>query len=121
VRARAVRENVGLAFVARSPLERLLASERELGMPDLPIYSDPLGEYTCDWVHLEDADVPGFNVFRRDGARVRHFWSGEMTESDPGQDPRGAPEIDPLWKVLDMTPQGRRPNWYPSLNWAGRR
>ena len=44
-----------------------------------------------------------------------------MPESDPGQDPRGAPEIDPLWSVLDMGPNGRRPDWYPSLNWAGRR
>ena len=27
--------------------------------------------------------------------------------SDPGQDPRGAPDLMPLWNILDMIPQGR--------------
>ena len=40
-----------------------------------------------------------------------------MSESDPGQDPRGAPDPAPLWNALDMTPEGRRPDWYPSLNY----
>lgn len=121
LRIPALRENVAVAFVARSPLPRLVQTKRELGMSDLPVYSDASADYTRDWVHPDDADVPGLNVFRRDGEAVRHFWSGEMTEGDPGQDPRGAPEIDPLWTVLDMTPAGRRPDWYSSLNWAGRR
>ena len=116
LRVPAIRENMGVAFVARSPLARLVAAKRELGMPDLPVYCDASGDFTRDWVDAEDGDMPGLNVFRKDGDVVRHFWSGEMTESDPGQDPRGAPEIDPLWAVLDMTPAGRRPDWYPSLN-----
>ena len=116
LRVPAIRENMGVAFVARSPLARLVAAKRELGMPDLPVYCDASGDFTRDWVDAADGDVPGLNVFRKDGDVVRHFWSGEMTESDPGQDPRGAPEIDPLWAVLDMTPAGRRPDWYPSLN-----
>lgn len=31
--------------------------------------------------------------------------SDEM--ADPGQDLRGAPDIDPLWTILDLTPAGR--------------
>ena len=54
---------------------------------------------------------------RRDGV-LRHFWAGEMTTSDPGQDPRGAPDPAPLWTVLDMTPEGRGGDWYPSLSYA---
>ncbi len=52
-------------------------------------------------------------------ARVRHFWSGEMGQgtADPGQDPRGAPDLDPLWTVLDTTPEGRGRDWYPSLSY----
>jgi predicted dithiol-disulfide oxidoreductase (DUF899 family) len=121
LRVPATRENLGIAFVARSPLPRLVEAKRDLGMPELPVYSDVSGDYTRDWVHPEDADIPGANVFRRDGELLRHFYSSEMTESDPGQDPRDPPEFDPLWHVLDISPAGRRPDWYPSLNWAGRR
>ena len=35
--------------------------------------------------------------------------------ADPGQDPRGAPEMDPLWLLLDTTPEGRGTDWYPKL------
>ena len=35
--------------------------------------------------------------------------------ADPGQDPRGAPDIDPLWTILDTTPEGRGKDWYPRL------
>jgi predicted dithiol-disulfide oxidoreductase (DUF899 family) len=47
-----------------------------------------------------------------------HFWSDEMTECDPGQDPRGAPDPQPLWHVLDKTPEGRGTDWYPKLSYA---
>ncbi|MEF0941929.1 DUF899 family protein [Rhizobium sp. BR 362] len=48
---------------------------------------------------------------------VRVFYNGEMpTEAaDPGQDPRGAVDIAPLWNILDMTPAGRGTDWYPKL------
>jgi predicted dithiol-disulfide oxidoreductase (DUF899 family) len=62
--------------------------------------------------------MPGYTVFtRRDGA-IRHFWSEEMSGemADPGQDPRGS-EVDPLWAVLDTTPEGRGTDWYPKLEY----
>lgn len=45
--------------------------------------------------------------------------SGEMSGpmADPGQDPRGAPDLDPLWLMLDLTPEGRGTNWYPTLDY----
>jgi predicted dithiol-disulfide oxidoreductase (DUF899 family) len=46
---------------------------------------------------------------------IRHFWSQEMIASDPGQGPRGAPDVAPRWTVLDMTPKGRGADWHPSL------
>ena len=121
LRIPAIVENIAIAFTARSPIARLVEAKRDLGMPDLPVYSDDTGDYTRDWVHPDDADMPGLSVFRRDGDLIRHFWSAETTEADPGQDPRSAPEVDALWSVLDMAPTGRQPDWYPSLNWAGRR
>jgi len=51
---------------------------------------------------------------------IRHFWSGEMgpATADPGQDPRGAPDLNPLWTILDFLPEGRGANWYPKLDYA---
>ena len=75
-------------------------------------------QYTRTYVNPEDADVPGFAVFsRRDGV-IRHFYSAEMSGAmaDPGQDPRGAPDMDPLWLMLDLTPEGRGTDWYPKLH-----
>jgi len=77
------------------------------------------GDYTRTYVSPEDADVPGFSVFRRRNGTVSHFYSGEMNGemADPGQDPRGAPDIDPLWLMLDLTPLGRGTDWYPKLDY----
>lgn len=115
-----LRERVALAVFARSPIERLLDFRKERGWQNLQLYSDIKGDYTRTYVTADDADVPGLNVFtRRDGA-IRHFWSGEMSGemADPGQDPRGAPEIDPLWTFFDLTPEGRAPDWYPKLEYT---
>jgi predicted dithiol-disulfide oxidoreductase (DUF899 family) len=38
--------------------------------------------------------------------------------ADPGQDPRGAPDLMPLWTILDVTPEGRGTDWYPKLNYG---
>jgi len=62
-------------------------------------------------------DSGGPAVFTRRDGTIRHFWSQEMIASDPGQGPRGAPDPAPLWTVLDMTPEGRGVDWYPSLEY----
>lgn len=115
-----VDQRIALAVIARSPIERLAAFKKERGWRHLRLYSDVSGDYTRNYVSAEDADVPAFNVFtRRDGA-IRHFWSGEMgmETADPGQDPRGAPDLMPLWTILDATPEGRGTDWYPKLEYA---
>ena len=38
--------------------------------------------------------------------------------ADPGQDPRGAPDLMPLWTILDNTPEGRGGDWYPKLSYG---
>ena len=114
-----VEQRIAFVFVARSPIERLISVKKSRGWTRHRIYSDMSGDYTRDYVSKQDADAPGYNVFtRRDGA-IRHFWSGEMGPStaDPGQDPRGAPDLDPLWAILDTTPEGRGKDWYPRLNY----
>jgi predicted dithiol-disulfide oxidoreductase (DUF899 family) len=114
-----VMQRVGLAVVARSPIERLAAFKKERGWRHLKLYSDMSGDYTRDYVSADDADEPALNVFTRRDGKLRHFWSGEMgmATADPGQDPRGAPDPMPLWTILDSTPEGRGSDWYPELSY----
>jgi predicted dithiol-disulfide oxidoreductase (DUF899 family) len=118
--AKNISQLVSLAVVARSPIERLLDFKEERGWQYLQLYSDLQGDYTRAYVSKDDADAPALNVFTRRDGRIRHFWSGEMgpATADPGQDPRGAPDIDPLWTILDLTPEGRGTDWYPKLEYG---
>jgi predicted dithiol-disulfide oxidoreductase (DUF899 family) len=114
-------QKVSLVVIARSPIERLKAFKAERGWRNLRLYRDLNDNYSRDYFAIlpDGSEIPGFNIFTRRDGTIRHFWSGEMTgdSADPGQDPRGAPELSPLWTVLDMTPEGREPDWYPSLDY----
>jgi predicted dithiol-disulfide oxidoreductase (DUF899 family) len=114
-----LRERAAMVVTARSPIERLVEFKKLRGLGNLPFVSDASGEYTRTYVNAEDADVPGFSVFARRNGRVYHFYSGEMggAMADPGQDPRGAPDLDLLWQMLDFTPEGRGTDWYPKLEY----
>jgi predicted dithiol-disulfide oxidoreductase (DUF899 family) len=115
-----IEQRVALAMVARSPIERLTAAKKARGWTQLKVYSDADGAFTRAYVSAEDADMPGYTVFTRRDGTIRHFWSGEMSGemADPGQDPRGAPDPDPLWTLLDTTPEGRGKDWYPKLRYG---
>jgi predicted dithiol-disulfide oxidoreductase (DUF899 family) len=114
-----LRQRVAVAVTARSPIERLIDYKNQRGFTNLRFISDGSGEYTRTYVNPEDADVPGFSVFSRRDGIIRHFYSGEMSGAmaDPGQDPRGGPDLDPLWLMLDLTPEGRGTEWYPQLDY----
>jgi predicted dithiol-disulfide oxidoreductase (DUF899 family) len=119
--ARDIEQRVALAVVARSPIERLVSFKQERGWRALKLYSDTTGEFSRDYHALspQGGDDPGFNVFTRRDGTIRHFWSGEMGfgSADPGQDPRGAPDLMPIWTILDSTPEGRGTDWYPQLDY----
>ena len=122
--ARDIMQNVALAVTARSPIERLVAFKKERGWRDLKLYADQDGAFSRDYhaVSENGGDDAGLHVFTRRDGTIRHFWSGEMdfSTADPGQDPRGAPDLMPIWTVLDCTPEGRAPKWYPKLDYDGR-
>jgi predicted dithiol-disulfide oxidoreductase (DUF899 family) len=114
-----LRERCAMVVTARSPIERLVEYKRQRGFDKLPFVSDMSSDYTRSYVSPKDEDMPGFSVFSRRDGTVRHFYSGEMSGAmaDPGQDPRGAPDMDPLWLMLDLTPEGRGADWYPKLSY----
>jgi predicted dithiol-disulfide oxidoreductase (DUF899 family) len=120
--AQDIEQNAALAIIAQSPIEKLLAFKKERGWRNLKIYSDPNSEYSKDYYGNtpEWDDTAAFHVFTRRDGTIRHFYGGEMgfETADPGQDPRGAPDLMPLWTVLDATPEGRKDDWYPSLEYG---
>jgi predicted dithiol-disulfide oxidoreductase (DUF899 family) len=117
-----IRQRIALAVVARSPIERLIAWKQERGWRNLQLYTDVNGNYSRDYYGVlpDGTEAPSLNVFTRRNGTIRHFWGGEMTgdTADPGQDARGAPDLAPLWNVLDITPEGRGKDWYPKLDYG---
>jgi predicted dithiol-disulfide oxidoreductase (DUF899 family) len=69
----------------------------------------------------ENWDEPMLNVFRKEGDTVRHFWGSELVfaPEDPGQNHRGLDLLDPLWGILDTTPEGRG-DFFPKVNYSGK-
>lgn len=116
-----IQQRVAFAVTARSPLEKLLAFKRERGWQHLPLYSDSDQRFSRDYGAIADdgSDIPQLLVFTRRDDTIRLFWASEMggETADPGQDPRGAPDLMPLWTILDSTPEGRGTDWYPSLDY----
>jgi predicted dithiol-disulfide oxidoreductase (DUF899 family) len=118
-------QNIAIAVIARSPIARLLAFRAERGWRHIPLFADTEGTFSRDYLAVtpDGGDAANLQIFSRRGGTIRHFWSGEMDfdSADPGQDPRGAPDLMPLWTILDCTPEGRDPDWYPSLEYEATR
>jgi predicted dithiol-disulfide oxidoreductase (DUF899 family) len=133
--ARHAVQGINLFIVAKSPLARLLAWARDRGWTNLQFLSTAGNDYDRDYygdsLGLTAAmraqqdfkpgvewDMPMLNVFRRDGGTVRHFWGSEMlyVPPEPGQDYRHNDLLDPLWALLDTTPEGRG-DFQPKLSY----
>ena len=118
--ARDFTQRAALAVIGRSPIERQLAFKKERGWRNLKFYATTDDAFPKDYRGLAEdgSEWPILAVFKKDGGKVRLFWAAEMSSetSDPGQDPRGAPDLAPLWNLLDTTPKGRG-DWYPELDY----
>ena len=121
-----ITQRINLAVVAKSPLPRLLALARARGWRTLPLLSTHGNSYDHDYFGdssgLPDAvlkqqefkageewDMPMLNVFHRRGKVISHFWGSELlyVPPEPGQEYRHNDALDPLWNLLDLTPEGR--------------
>ena len=116
--ARHIEKRVSLVVLARSPIGRILAFARDREWTELKFLSDGTGDYWEDYGGGRDADMPAYTIFTRRDGTVRHFYSGEggFEIADPGQDPHAAPDMNPLWVLLDTVPEGRGTDWYPTLD-----
>jgi len=113
-------QRVAFAAIGRSPVERQLAFARERGWRNLKFYASVGDDYPRDLRGLapDGSEWPALDVWVKQDGKVLHFWGAELGgTSDPGQDPRGAPDPTPLWNLLDLTPGGRGTDWYPKLSY----
>jgi predicted dithiol-disulfide oxidoreductase (DUF899 family) len=110
------------AVIAKTPLDRLLAFAKERGWRHVRLFSAAGNSFKRDY-HAEMPDgeqMPLMTVFHRTGDGIRHFWSSEMfyLDSDPGQDPRHTGTIEPLWNLMDLTPEGRPGDWQEQIAYS---
>lgn len=112
-------QNVDLAIVAAADPATLRAFARERGWNKLRLLSAGNSTFKFD---LGSEDREGhqdstISVFTRDSdGSLRHFYSGHPWLANDIKE-RGIDELNPIWNVLDLTPQGRG-HWYASLDYG---
>lgn len=135
--ARHVPQRAAFYVVARSPIARLAAWAHARGWDHLQLLSTAGNAYNSHYYgHTsaltpamraergyedgEDWDEPMLNVFRRDGGTIRHFWGSELVfaPEDPGEHHRGLDLVDPVWGLLDLTPDGRGEQFFPQVDYG---
>jgi len=131
-----IAQRLSLAVVAKSPLPRILEFAKARGWHRLRLLStagngydrDYFGDSTAlspavreqqDFTDGEEWDMPMMNLFHRDGDVIRHRWGSELlyVPPEPGQEYRHNDLLDPLWNMLDLTPEGRG-DFHPQLRYA---
>ena len=85
-----VTQHVNLAVVAKTPLPRLLAFVEERGWRRLRFLSSANNTYSSELLYAP---------------------------TEPGEDPRHLGTLEPLWNMLDLTPEGRPQGWVEQLQY----
>jgi predicted dithiol-disulfide oxidoreductase (DUF899 family) len=112
-------QNVGLAIVAAADPSTLRAHARKRGWDKLRLLSADNSTFKYD---LGSEDAHGhqdstISVFTQDSdGALRHFYSVHPRLAADIKE-RGIDEWNPIWNVLDLTPQGRG-SWYASLDYG---
>lgn len=115
-----VEQTLNFVVIAKAPIDRLTAFAKDRGWKHLKLLSSASNRFKNDY-GAEDTNgqqQPMCNVFHRTLDGIRHFWSSEMlyAPADPGQDPRHMGTVEPLWTMMDFTPEGRH-DWHEQLQY----
>jgi predicted dithiol-disulfide oxidoreductase (DUF899 family) len=116
--ARHLAQNVDLVIVAAADPATLRAHARSRGWRNLRLLSAGTGTFKYD-LGSEDADGDQdstVSVFTRDpDGTVRHTYTAHPRMSEE-IDQRGIDLLNPVWHLLDLTPEGRG-DWYAQLTY----
>jgi predicted dithiol-disulfide oxidoreductase (DUF899 family) len=114
-------QNVDLAIVAAADPTTLRAHARNRGWDKLRLLSagDSTFKYDLGSEDGEGNQDSTVSVFTCDSdATLRHFYSVHPRLA-PDIKERGIDGLNPIWNVMDLTPQGRG-SWYASLEYGTR-
>ncbi len=112
-------QNVDLAIVAAADVPTLRAYARKRGWDKLRLLSagDSTFKYDLGSEDREGHQDSTISVFTRDSdGTLRHFYSGHPWLADDIKE-RGIDELNPIWNVMDLTPQGRG-KFYAALEYG---
>ena len=114
-------QRANLAVVAKSPISRIRQFAQTRGWRRLRLLSSANNSYNRDYhgETPEGSQLPMLNVFVRREGKIYHSYATELQfmPPDKGQNQRHIDMMWPLWNLLDLTPEGRSADWYPSLTY----
>jgi predicted dithiol-disulfide oxidoreductase (DUF899 family) len=114
-------DRVDVAVVAKAPIEQFAAWGKDRGWRFAPLYSSAHSTFNRDYNAESDewGQLPVAHVFTRADGRIRHRWSSELFAAprDGDQHPRHVDYMWPIWKVLDLVPEGRGTDWNPKYSY----
>jgi predicted dithiol-disulfide oxidoreductase (DUF899 family) len=115
-------QRVNVAIVAKAPIEQFSAWGQSRGWQFAPLFSSSRSTFNHDYnaEATDGSQLPVAHVFSRLSGTIYHRWSSEMMSAarDEGQHPRHVDYMWPIWKVLDVTPEGRGADWRPEREYA---
>ena len=115
-----LRQRINLAVVAKAPIRTIRSWARQRDWKNLRLLSSGGNTYNVDYVAERPGagQIPAINVFRKTDDGIYHTYNAELLYAPPeeGQHPRHIDLLWPLWNVLDVTPEGRGTDWYPSIS-----
>jgi predicted dithiol-disulfide oxidoreductase (DUF899 family) len=115
-------DRVDVAVIAKAPIAQFAAWGMERGWRFSPLYSSSRTTFNRDYNAESDeaGQLPIAHVFTRTDGRIHPRWSSELFAAprEPGQHPRHVDYMWPIWKVLDVTPEGRGTDWNPRYRYG---
>jgi predicted dithiol-disulfide oxidoreductase (DUF899 family) len=112
-------QNIDLAIVAAADPSTLRAHARKRGWDKLRLLSagDSTFKYDLGGEDRDGNQDSTISVFTRESdGTLRHFYSVHPRLAEDIEE-RGIDEWNPIWNVMDLTPQGRG-KWYASLEYG---
>lgn len=115
-------QQANLAVVAKSPIDRIQQIADSRGWRRLRLLSSANNNYYRDYYgeNAEGGQLPMMNVFTRRKGKIYHTYATELQFLAPekGQNQRHIDMLWLLWNLLDLTPEGRGTNWFPSVTYS---
>jgi len=112
-------QNADFAVVAGAEPSAIAAHAATRGWDNVRLLSAGGTTFKYD-LGSEDADgtqIESISVFTHaDDGTVRHVYSKGAQMADDRRE-RGIDLLTPVWNLLDLTPNGRPLDWYPSLHY----